>query len=165
MDIFGGNDATLTDTSAALDVILTDGATNEEVGSASATATLASTGVRERHVEAGGRGPSKTFDATFSVDGALDVTIDGVTTTYPMDADHCLAADRRVIVHNVSPDGPKPGPIANDTPDTAIAARLGRAVRLVTGGNAPDAEAPCSTIYPGDATIARSRWATPRGTR
>ena len=109
------------------------------------------------------------FDELFSVDGTLDLTIGSATTTYPMDDDHCIAATRRVIVHEVRPNGPKPGPIANDTPETAAAARLGRTIRLVTGGNAPDGEAPCSTVYPGDdhetpVPMGFTAWYTVKGT-
>jgi hypothetical protein len=53
-----------------------------------------------------------------------------------------------VSIHAVIPNGPKPGPLANDAPDSATALRLGRVARVVTGGNAPDAEAPCTSEYP-----------------
>src|SRR4029078_1538849 len=72
-------------------------------------------------------------------------------------------------IHDVRSNGPKPGPIANDTPQTAAAARLGRTTRIVTGGNAPDGEAPCVTVYPGDdhestVPIGYTAWYTVKGT-
>jgi hypothetical protein len=69
----------------------------------------------------------------------------------------------------VRPNGPKPGPLANDTPGGASSIRLGKPVKIVTGGNAFEPEAPCQTTYPGetepaDVPITYTAWWTVNGT-
>ncbi len=169
-EIGGGADATVDETSFAvgpfdLQTFDEDGTT---VGSAEASGTLASTGVKTRTTNSF-FGTEKIFAELYTVDGTLDVELMGVSTTYPIDDDHCEAADQRVIVHDVRPAGPKPKPLANDTPEGAAAAGLGRQIRIVTGGNAEAPEAPCSTVYPGatdavDVPITYTAWWTVTGT-
>ena len=168
-EIGGFAEATLTETSMALDVELEDVVNGGVVGSAEASATLASTGETVRTVERFGRERFKVIADLYAVDGNLDVTLGGVTTSYPMDEEHCFAADQRVAVHSVRPNGPKPKPLANDTPDGAAPIDLGRAIRIVTGGNAFEPEAPCFTVYPGEedlveVPISYTAWWTVSGT-
>ena len=80
----------------------------------------------------------------FSVDGSLSVTTPAGSQSLPMDGEHCFAADQQEFDHSVRPAGPKPGPLANDGPDGAIAAKLGKTSRVVTGGNAEAPEEPCT---------------------
>jgi hypothetical protein len=139
------------------------------VGSAEAAAALTDTGESTRDSDTFGVERIKTFADIYAVDGELEVTLDGTTTTYPMDDEHCSAADQRVITHRVIPNGPKPKPLANDTPEGAVPARIGRGSRIVTGANAEAPEAPCTTIYPGqteeeDVPITYTAWWTVTGT-
>ena len=114
------------------------------VGSASASATLASAGDVIRTKD--GSPPSFVRFTTqlFSVDGSLDVTTPAGGQSLPMDGDHCFAAQQHEFEHAVRPAGPKPGPLANDTPNGAIAAKLGKTNRVVTGANAEAPEEPCT---------------------
>ena len=144
-DYAGFSEATLTTTAfeGSWDLFLQpDGET--VAGTASASATLATTGELIRTKD--GSPPSFTRVETqlFSVDGSLDITTAAGSQTLPMDGDHCFAAQERVFVHSVRPAGPKPGPLANDGPDGAIAAKLGKTIRVVTGGNAEAPEEPCT---------------------
>ena len=169
MEVGGFNEAILTETSLELAVDLEDFINGGTVGSAEASATLAATGETIRTVERFGRERFKVIADLYSVDGNLDVTIGGVTTSYPMDAEHCFAADQRFAFHSVRPNGPKPRALANDTPDGAEEVRLGRRISIVTGGNAFDPEAPCETVYPGetdpvDVPITFTAWWTVTGT-
>jgi hypothetical protein len=168
-EIGGFGDATLTDTSLALAVELMDFNAEVAVGSAEARASLASSGTTIRTTETYGQERLKVVATGYSVDGSLVVTIDGTTTTYPMDDESCFAADQRVAIHAVRPNGPKPGPLANDTPDGAVPARLGHTIRLVTGGNAFEPEAPCTVVYPEEPEpveipISYTAWWTATGT-
>lgn len=116
------------------------------VGSASASATLAATGEVIRTKD--GSPPSFVRFETrpFNVDGSLDLTTPGGSQSLPMDGDHCFAAQQHEFDHAVRPAGPKPGPLANDAPNGAIAAKLGKTNRVVTGANAEAAEEPCTVI-------------------
>lgn len=168
-DIGGFNDAVLTESLLSLAVELQDFESGAPVGSAEANATLAPTGETIRTVERFGRDRFKVVAELYSVDGTLDVTLGGTTTSYPIDGEHCFAADQRIAIHSVHPNGPKAKPLANDTPDGAVPLQLGRTIRIVTGGNAFDPEAPCSTIYPGetdpvDVPITYTAWWTVTGT-
>ena len=113
-------------------------------GSASASASLASNGDVVRTKD--GSPPSFVRFTTqlFSVDGSLSVTTPAGSQTLPMDAEHCFAADQQEFDHSVRPAGPKPGPLANDGPDGALAVKPGKTSRVVTGGNAEAPEEPCT---------------------
>jgi hypothetical protein len=118
------------------------------VGSASASATLASTGETIRTKDASPPNFARFISQPFSVDGELEVTTPGGTQTLPMDGEHCFAAQEHAFFHSVRPAGPKPGPLANDAPEDAAPARLGRMIRIVTGGNALAPEEPCTVVDP-----------------
>lgn len=147
--IGGGGDIVLTDTSLTVTATLEDFETGMLAGTAEAVATLTPTGERTRQTHQFFRETFKVRAEVYAVDGSLDVTIDGTTTTYPMDDEHCYAADERVFLHSVRPAGPKGKPLANDTPEGASPLRIGRTVRTITGGNALEPEAPCVTMYLG----------------
>lgn len=142
-DVFGATETTVTDTSFGFEVELVDSMTGEPVGTAEATGDFSPTGEFFRSVDRFGMERIKIRGEAYSVDGTLDVTIGGTTETYPIDDEHCQAADQVVSVHFVEPNGPKPKPLTNDEPSGAIELRLGRVTRIVTGANAPEAEAPC----------------------
>jgi hypothetical protein len=118
------------------------------VGDASASATLASTGETFRTKD--GSPPSFAIFVTtfFSVDGSLDVSTPGGDQTLPMNGEFCSATHERTFFHDVRPAGPKPGPLANDAPEGAIAATFGKRIRIVTGGNAAAPEEPCTVADP-----------------
>jgi hypothetical protein len=118
------------------------------VGSGSASATLEPTGDVIRTVTRSGANLVKFTSEPLLVSGSLEFSTPGGDQTLPMDDEHCLASHDHVFVHDVRPSGPKPGPLANDTPEGAIAADLGRTLRVVTGGNAQAPEEPCSFVDP-----------------
>ncbi len=118
------------------------------VGTGAASATLEPTGEITRTMDGTGPNRAKFTSERLAVSGTLDVSTPGGDQTLPMDDEHCVASREHVFVHDVRPSGPKPGPLANDTPDEAIAADLGRTYRLVTGGNAQAPEEPCAFIDP-----------------
>jgi hypothetical protein len=164
---FGGGtgDGTLTTTGVSLpEFVLTDIDSGDEIGTASASASLTELSEAIRIVEVSGRDRTKIVATLFSVDGSLDVTIDGTTVSYPMDDEHCSAADSRVRVHEVRPAGPPPKRFANDTPDTAAPLRLGRAVRLTTGLGAVEPEAPCILIDDVEVPFGHTAWWSIAGT-
>jgi hypothetical protein len=168
-EIGGFGDATLSPTEMTFEAELEDFIGGGTVGSAEATATLAATGVTERFVDRIDRERYKVVAEIYSVDGSLDVTIGGTTTTYPIDDEHCYAADQRVAFHVVQPSGPKPKPLANDLPEDAAPLRLGHTAKVLTGGNAFEPEAGCTTVYPGDTEevdveITYTAWWTVTGT-
>ena len=145
-DYSGFNEATLT-TSAfegSWDLFLQpDGET--VAGSASASATLAATGEVIRTKDGSPPSFARFMTQEFTVDGSLDITTPAGSQTLPMDGDHCFAAHAaEVCIHSVRPAGPKPGPLANDGPAGAIAAKLGKTSRVVTGANAEAPEEPCT---------------------
>ena len=143
-EIGGGIEATLTETGLTVpEIVLFDFTNDAEVGTGSASATLTATGETVRIVNVNGRDRTKVVATLFSVDGALDVTLEGIATSYPMDDEHCQAADSRQHVHEVRPAGPPAKRITNDTPATAAPLRIGRTARLTTGLGAPAPEAPC----------------------
>ena len=117
-------------------------------GSASASATFEPTGEVVRTID--GTGPSRTkFVSTrLAVSGTLDISTPDGDRTLPMDDEHCLATHDDVFFHGVRPNGPKPGPLANDAPEGAIATEIGRTNRVVTGGNAQAPEEPCVFVDP-----------------
>jgi hypothetical protein len=84
----------------------------------------------------------------FTVSGELQVTSPDGSQTLAMDEESCFAAQERGFFHNVRPSGPKPGPLANDAPSGAIAAKLGKTIRIVNGGAAEAAEVPCTFVDP-----------------
>ncbi len=118
------------------------------VGSASASATLASTGETIRTKDGSPPSFARFTTRPLAVDGELEVTTPGGTQTLPMDGEHCFAAEEHAFFHSVRPAGPKPGPLANDTPEGATPARLGKTIRIVTGGNAEAPEEPCVIVDP-----------------
>ncbi len=123
------------------------------IGTGTASATLAPTGEVVRTKDGTGPNHVKFVSERLAVSGTLDVSTPGGDQTLTMDDEHCVASFDQVFQHDVRPSGPKPGPLANDAPEGAIAARLGRTYRVVTGGNAQAPEEPCSFIDPetGDA--------------
>jgi hypothetical protein len=144
----GFADVTLTTTAFAgtWELFATDGET--VVGSATASATLTATGEVFRMKDGSPPDFAMFTTAPFLVDGTLDVSAPGGDQTLPMDGEHCFASQDRVFFHAVRPAGPKPGPLANDAPENAAAARLGGKIRIVTGGNAELAEEPCTFVDP-----------------
>ena len=144
-DYSGFNEATLT-TSAfegSWDLFLQpDGET--VAGSASASATLAANGDVIRTKDGSPPSFARFVTQEFTVDGSLDITTPAGSQTLPMDGDHCFASHEQAFFHQVRPNGPKPGPLANDDPAGAIAVKLGRTNRVVTGANAEAPEAPCT---------------------
>jgi hypothetical protein len=121
-------------------------AAGDVVGSFSVVATVEPTGEIERFVDRFPGGRVKVVQERLAVDGLLEVTLDGATTTYAIDAESCVAFDASIQEHFVRPEGPKPGPLANDAPEGATDLRLGRATRVVTGGNDLEAELPCTVL-------------------
>jgi hypothetical protein len=118
------------------------------VGSGAASATLDPTGEVIRTMDGSGANLVKFTTEILLVSGSLEVSTPGGDQTLPMDDEHCVASHDHVFSHNVRPNGPKPGPLANDAPEGAIAVDLGRTVRIVTGGNAQEPEEPCSFVDP-----------------
>ncbi len=144
----GAADVVVGDGSVSFEVELFDFETEQVAGSATVEATFAPTGEFFRTVDRFGNDRFKVRGEVITVDGTLEITLDGNTTAYPIDDEHCDAADQVVSIHGVVPAGPKPGPLANDAPEDATALRLGRRARVVTGGNAVAAEVPCSMDVP-----------------
>lgn len=144
----GFADVTLSTTAfeGTWELFATDGET--VVGSATASATLTATGEVLRSKDGSPPDFAMFTSAPFLVDGTLEVSAPGGDQTLPMDAEHCFASQDRVFFHAVRPAGPKPGPLANDAPENAAAIRLGRTIRIVTGGNAEPAEEPCTFVDP-----------------
>ena len=118
------------------------------VGTGAASATLEPTGEIIRTMDGTGPNRAKATSERLAVSGTLDVSTPGGDQTLPMDDEHCVASHDHVFVHDVRPSGPKPGPLANDAPEGAIAADLGRTYRIVTGGNAQAPEEPCAFVDP-----------------
>ncbi len=118
------------------------------MGTGSASATLEPSGEIVRTTDGTGPNRAKFTSERIAVSGSLDVSTPGGDQTLPMDDEHCFASHDQVFVHSVRPNGPKPGPLANDTPEGAIAADLGRTYRIVTGGNAQAPEEPCAFVDP-----------------
>lgn len=118
------------------------------VGAVSASATLASTGETIRIKDGSPPSFARFTTRPLAVDGELEVTTPGGVQTLPMDGEHCSAAEEHAFFHSVRPAGPKPGPLANDAPENAAAARLGRTIKIVTGGNAQAPEEPCTVVDP-----------------
>ena len=118
------------------------------VGTGAASATLEPTGEIVRTMDGTGPNRAKVTSERLTVSGTLDVSTPGGDQTLPMDDEHCVASLDHVFVHDVRPSGPRPGPLANDAPEGAIAADLGRTYRIVTGGNAQAPEEACAFIDP-----------------
>ncbi len=158
-EVGGGADATLTTSSLATDVIeLRDFGADEIVGEATASADLVETGEVIRTVDRNGRDWAKFVDTILSVDGTLELTLDGTEATYPIDDEHCFARQTDGRFHEVRPAGPKPRPYANEGPEDAIALRLGRSVKLVVGAGAFDPEAPCLDDEGFEFPLANTAW-------
>lgn len=143
---FSESGPTSTAFSATYELFPIDGGST--AGSASAAASLAATGEITRTMDGHGPNRAKFTSERLTVDGALDVTTPAGAQVLAMDDEHCYASLDHVFFHSVRPSGPKPGPLANDAPDGAIALRLGRTVRVVTGGNAQAPEEPCAFVDP-----------------
>jgi hypothetical protein len=144
-DYAGFAEATLTTTAfeGSWDLFLQpDGET--VAGTASAAATLAASGDVIRTKDGSPPTFNRSTTQVFSVDGSLDITTPAGSETLPMDGEHCFAAQQDEFFHSVRPAGPKPGPLANDGPGGAIAVKLGKTNRVVTGGNAEAPEEPCT---------------------
>ncbi len=135
-------DAVLTTTaySAAFDLVTEQG---EPAGTATASAVLTPTGEKFHTIDRQGGFTFKFHGELISVDGTLQLSTGAGDQTLTMDDESCDASTGRGMFHSVSPKGPKPGPLPNDTPEGAEPIRLGHTVRVVTGGLAPEPEAPC----------------------
>jgi hypothetical protein len=118
------------------------------VGSATADASLSSTGEVIRTKDGSPPNFARFTTQPFTVSGELSVTTPEGTQTLAMDEESCFAVNERGFFHNVRPNGPKPGPLANDVPEGAISAKLGKTIRIVNGGAAEAAEVPCTFIDP-----------------
>ena len=118
------------------------------VGSASASASLATTGEVIRTKDGSPPNVARFTTEPFTVDGSLAVDAPGTDLTLPMDDEHCFAARESAFFHSVRPSGPKPGPLANDAPEGAIAAKLGKPIKIVNGGAAEAPEEPCTFTDP-----------------
>lgn len=167
----GGADAIVSRSQVEASASVSDEDGNE-VGSFAVTATVEPTGEVVRFTDRFPGGQTKVVQEILAISGTLEVTIDETTTTYPLDAGTCSGFDGSFHEHSVAPAGPKPGPLANDGPDGAEALRLGRQVRLITGGNEPAAEVPCTFIgedeegnpVEGEAPFGYTAWYTVTGT-
>jgi hypothetical protein len=131
---------TSTEYSAAFELSDDGGA---PAGSAMAGANLTPTGDRIRLVDRFPDGSFKLIGERLSVDGELAIEVDGGAFELVMDDETCMAVDGRTISHFVDPRGPKGKPLANDAPDGAVPLAVGDSDRVITGGNAPEPEAPC----------------------
>lgn len=145
---------------------LVDGTSGDFVGSAEASATLTrGARINERFRD----GPYKVHvtGTSYVVDGALSVTVPGVTYDLPMDAESCSAADVRVT-EQVSPrQGPRGRPLPNDAPAGALPIAIGDTVNVRTGGTAEEPEASCTAEFDGEAfdlPIGKTAWWTFEGT-
>lgn len=164
-EVGGGADATLTSASLTTDVIeLRDFGADEIVGEASASADLVATGEVVRVNDRNGPNWFKAIETILSIDGELEVTLDGTDSTYAIDDEHCIAVQRDARIHDVRPNGPKPKPYANDAPEDAAALRLGRSVRLITGAGAFEPEAPCVDDEGNEFPIGNTAWWSIAGT-
>lgn len=135
-------DTVLTTTvySAAFELATEQG---EPAGTATASAVLTPTGEQFHTIDRQGGFTFKFHGELISVDGTLQLSTASGDQTLTMDDESCVASTGQGVSHSVSPKGPKPGPLPNDTPDGAEPIRIGHTVRVVTGGLAPDPEAPC----------------------
>jgi hypothetical protein len=153
---FGSSEALLT--SAAYDAAfdLRDAESEEEgpaLGSATASATLTGTGERVSFRDHEPFFVSKFFGELLSVDGTLELETPGGQQSLSLDDESCMAVTGRTTFRSVTPAGPKPGPLPNDTPEGALPIRVGSTVRIVTGGLAPAPEAPCTFEFPDEGTV------------
>ncbi len=156
----GFGDPTLTTTAfaTAIDLVeLPDGDT--VVGTATAAATLEATGEVTRSKDGNGPNIAKFTSERLAVSGSLELSTPDGDQTLPMDDEHCFASSDHTSFHSVRPNGPKPGPLANDAPDGAIALGVGKVARIVTGANAEEPEEPCA-----DLPITYTAWWTFVGT-
>jgi hypothetical protein len=130
---------TTSEFSASYEISTEDGS---PLGTASASATITPTNDRIRLSDSFEDGTTKVLGQVLAVDGTLDLDVDG-GLTLDMDATSCQALDFKSTDHFVDPRGPKPKPIANDTPETALPLAIGDSDEILTGANAPEPEAPC----------------------
>lgn len=153
---FGSSDALLTDAeySAAFTI------EGDFSGSAEAAAVLTPTGQRVHSRDVFGGETFKLVGEVLAVDGVLDLALDGTDpVSLAMDAESCTAVDGRSTDHLLDPRGPKGKPLANDTPDGAIALEIGQTDSVLTGGNAFDPEAACADDL-GELPITYTAWWT-----
>lgn len=138
----GSDDVTLTRTqyAAMFELFSEEG---EPSGSATASATLTPTGERFRIVERFSEGSFKLRGERLSVDGGVTISLGAELIELQLDDESCMAVDGIATSHFVDPRGPKGRPLANDTPEGALALRIGQSDRVITGGNAQEPEAPC----------------------
>jgi hypothetical protein len=137
----GSEDAVFTTSefSATYEIFTEEGS---PLGTASASATITPTNDHIRLTDSFDDGTFKVLGQVLAVEGTLELDLDG-GLTLDMDATSCQALDFKSMDHFVDPRGPKPKPIANDTPETALPLAIGDSDQILTGGNAPEPEAPC----------------------
>ncbi len=142
-DYFAGGDGSLSRTAfdATFDFFGPDGET--VVGGGTVSAVLAASGVQVRTKEDNGIAVVRLTSEAYAVDGVLEVSTPAGDQSLPLDSEHCFASDTSGFAQELRPAGPKPGPLANDTPDGAIALKTGRTVHVANGGTAFDPEEPC----------------------
>jgi hypothetical protein len=156
----GSGEPLLTTSAFEAEYVLIDQDTEEEVGAASASATL--TRAEPLKVRDGFHGSKVDITGwRFSVDGTLSVTTPSGTTSYVMDDVSCLAADVQITTIETDPLGPK---LKNDDPADAIALALGQTVSVWTEASATEPEAPCVGGGPFSDSISHTGWWTFVGT-
>ena len=163
-EIAGGGEGILTASEMSLAVELGDVSDGSPVGSASAVASLTPVGDAVRSVEVNGRERVKILAQVYSIEGRLDLTIDGNDLTLPIDDEQCVAQDRNVSLHSVRPNGPKPKPYPNDGPVAAIPLAIGQVASLRTGAGAEPAEAPCTVEDGLELPFGHTAWWSVTGT-
>jgi hypothetical protein len=150
----------LTTSAFQAEYALIDLDTEEEVGAASASATLTrAEPLKVRDVIHGSM--VDTSGWRLSVEGTLSVTTPNGTTSYVMDDASCFAADLRITTIETEPNGPK---LKNDDPADAIALALGETVSVWTEASATEPEAPCVGGGPFSDSISHTGWWTFTGT-
>lgn len=156
---------TTSEFSATYEIVAEEGL--PPVGTASASAAITPTNERIHLTNSFEDGTSKLLGQVLAVDGTLELDLDG-GLTLDMDASSCQALDFKSTDHFVDPRGPKPQPIANDTPETALPLAIGESVTINNAGAAPEPEAPCLVEVPdiGDVEVPISftAWWTFAGT-
>ena len=105
----------------------------------------------------------KTVQQLLAADGSLQFS---TGQSFDLDAEHCKADTFATRFEASSPKGPKPGaPPSNDTPDGAIALKVGSILNTQTTGAALDAEVPINTCPEGFQDImGHTLWYTVQGT-
>ena len=130
--------------------------------SATASATFALVGDPVTSIGIQQNARQKITEQALAASGELDFS---TGQSFTMDPEHC---DARTFVSHIivtAPTGPKPGPApANDTPDGAIALRLGASFNVQTTSAVLDAEVPITTCPEGIAdNFGHTLWYTFQG--